>query len=389
MHVASIKGPRSCRKADLSEMISLVNRVMREGSDQSFQFDYPLVYRDKNLENIQIIKVDGELVSVVPFIDRPIVLEDCRFSIGIISPTATAPDHRKKGYALQCLGACIEKMHAEGIDLSVLWTQVETFPFYEKGGYHPVRSQGWIYRLGANDRECFQQQGEKVVTCDPSNTKYLQDIRAIHEREAGGVCRAGQEYRALFDLPKMKTLLALRDGKGVAYLLVSSAVNKPGLVEAGGDCRAVETLISTALAELQRDSNYLAYAYLTPSVLGTLLAEKLPHRREPMVEGPQMIRINNFRSFFGKISSWLVKKNAGKLTQLSLGITDTAEVISLDFADDQIVQGADRCELHLEMNSQEWTGVIFGSHPERPIETPGAIKHLFPFYFPIWMLDHS
>ena len=57
----------------------------------------------------------------------------------------------------------------------------------------------------------------------------------------------------------MKTLLALRDSRAIAYLMVSRACNKPGLIESGGDLSAVETLINRAFSELEPDSFYVAY----------------------------------------------------------------------------------------------------------------------------------
>ena len=39
--------------------------------------------------------------------------------------------------------------------LSVLWTMVETFPFYQHGGYQAVRPQAKVYRCGAADAKSF------------------------------------------------------------------------------------------------------------------------------------------------------------------------------------------------------------------------------------------
>src|SRR5207249_614203 len=128
----------ACTKAEVPEMIAMINSVMRQGSDQSFLTDYPRVYDDVNLENIFILKAAGEMACVVPFVPRSVEMAGCRFRVGIISPTATAPRHRRKGYALKCLRACTDKMKRDGIELSVLWTLVPTFAFYEHDGYQGV-----------------------------------------------------------------------------------------------------------------------------------------------------------------------------------------------------------------------------------------------------------
>src|SRR5690242_20535321 len=95
-----IDGPRACTKAELPEVIAVANGALRENSDQTLLTDYPLVYLDKNLENIRILRADGQLVAEVPFLPRTVKIEDCSFKIGIISPTATDPNHRRRGYGL-------------------------------------------------------------------------------------------------------------------------------------------------------------------------------------------------------------------------------------------------------------------------------------------------
>ena len=155
--------PQACSKSDLQKMIALVDAVMRKETDQTFLTDYPLVYKETNLQNIFIIKAKDEIVSVVPFIPKNIVIGNNHFCIGIISPTATSPNHRKKGYALDCVNACIEKMINDNIFLSVLWTEIPTFHFYEKGLFQSVRSQDWLYSCKNTDAELFTDHGFSFI----------------------------------------------------------------------------------------------------------------------------------------------------------------------------------------------------------------------------------
>ena len=115
MRTPDVDGPRECTKGDLAGVIALVDGEMRAGSSQSMLTDYPLVYADANLGNVRIMKAGGEVVSVVPFIERKVEAGGCRFSVGIISPTATAASHRRKGYGLACLRSCVERMTRENI----------------------------------------------------------------------------------------------------------------------------------------------------------------------------------------------------------------------------------------------------------------------------------
>ena len=61
-----IEGPRACTAADLPGVIALVDAAMRSGTGQTMWTDYPLVYRESNLENIRIVRVGGEVVGKSP-----------------------------------------------------------------------------------------------------------------------------------------------------------------------------------------------------------------------------------------------------------------------------------------------------------------------------------
>ncbi len=385
---ASIEGPKSCTKAELPGAIAVVDEALRPGTEQTMLTDYPLIYRDENLSNVQILKVDDQVVSVVPFIPRPVMIEGCHFTIGIISPTATAPDHRRKGYGLRCLNRCLKLMEQAGVELSVLWTDVETFPFYEHADYQALRSQGFVYQCRNQDADLFADHGEEIVLRDPNSRDYLEEIRTMHEQEISGVVREPDEYGYLFALPEMKTLIAQRDGRPVAYLLVSEAVNKPGLIEGGGDQRGLESLFRYTLSQLPPGEEVTAYSYHCATVLGDLLQEKLADRCRP-IDDNMMVRINDVPGFLARIAPWIEQTNTGRTGAFSVGLTDTGQTISFEFSADGLRIADRQLEPHTELTRQELTSVVFGPHPQRPTTISGPLAALFPFYFPIWILDRS
>ena len=361
---------------------------MREGSDQTMLADYPLVYLNSNLDNIRVFKSNGRVVSVVPFLPRPVTIDDCSFSIGIISPTATYPEHRRKGYGLGCLNSCIERMNQVGCELSVLWTQVATFPFYECGAFQAVSYQGWTYACRREDALLFQDNGEKIIQYDPATKLHLEDIGRIHRQNIFGVDRNLEEQKLLFGLPKMKTLIALKQNTPVGYLMISRASNKHGLIEAGGETSALETLVHRALSGLEPEESIEAYDNLTRTGLGAVLQSRISDRRL-LYEKSMMIRINQPTSFLRRIGSWIEKRNAGVNREFSLYLTDAEEQISLRFTDAGLQLGRERLNNHLETTRRELTSWVFGPHPARPNPLPEAFSGLFPFYFPIWLLDQS
>ena len=384
----SVQRPHTCLLEDLPQVIALVDSAMREGSDQTMLDDYPLVYLNSNLDNIRVIKSDGRVVSVVPFLPRPVKIDDCSFSIGIISPTATYPEHRRKGYGLGCLKSCIERMDQVGCELSVLWTQVATFPFYECGDYQAIRYQGWTYSCRHQDAMLFGDNGEQIVSYDPTTKYYLEDIERLHRQEVFGVERSPIELEYLFSLPKMTTLIALEENTPVGYLIFSRASNKYGLIEAGGHKSAVETLVHHALSMLPPEKSIEAYDNLTRTKLGALLQMRLSDRRL-VYEKSMMIRINQPSAFLRRIGPWIESRNAGVNREFSFRVTDVQEQISFRFSDSGLVLGEERFVNHLETTRRELTSWVFGPHPARPNSPPEVFSEIFPFYFPIWILDQS
>ena len=75
----------------------------------------------------------------------------------------------------------------------------------------------------------------------------------LHDAEPHQVARTSEEYRALFSLPQTTTFLAMNGEETVAYLMFGEGVNKPGLIEGGGDIGGLETLVKHILLEREAD----------------------------------------------------------------------------------------------------------------------------------------
>ena len=381
--------PVSITDKEITDLIELVDSVMREGSDQSMLTDYPLVFRRENLSNIHVIKEQGQIVAEVPYVRRTIKMGDVEFRIGIISATSTHPDHREKGYALACLNANVEKMEKEGTELSVLWTVVPTFYFYNHCDYQAIRKQMSVYLCHKRDAYAFTDYGYEIVRYSPHSRDYLDEIISMHEKDDYGTQRDEDTYRGYFSLPKMTTWIALDKGKPTAYIIASLATNKPGIIEAGGEEEAIETLVRHVLLEWPEvEDTIRSYGYFLPSKLGMVMEKNLPDRREPWTSN-MMIRFNLPRKFFERISPWLVRKNKGKERAFSLEIKDINEIISFEFSIEGLYVGDKRLQEHIILTRRQLTSAVFGYHPQVTEKNYPELSRLFPFYFPLWILDHS
>ena len=391
----AVDGPRACAPADLEDALALINRVFREGTDQDVRTDYPLVYNPSAMHLERIIRVDGELVAHVPVAPRGVVSGGDSFTAAMISATVTHPDHRHRGYGSACLMSCIRTMDEEGWPVSVLWTMEQTFPFYQQAGYEAVASQGWVYSVGPEDLDSRQGGRFGVVEYDSAYPNHLDAIMRMHEAEPLRIARSRSDYEALFSLPRVSTFLATDDGGFAGYLMYGESTNKPGLIEAGGPVEAVESLAAHVVRRVGSDMQVITP--LTPTALGSLCESRLSGTRQPVERaagvGNQMHRINSLEGLLRSIRGHLGARSEGHSGQVSLVCTDSGEAVTLDF-DGGVAEVSTGAATHpIALTRRELTRLVFGSHPTiGPLDVsgPGAdlLRLVFPYYFPIWELDH-
>jgi predicted acetyltransferase len=393
-----IDGPRACQASEFEEVIALINQVFRAGTNQDIRTDYPLVFNRAKMEYMRILKVDGVVVAHVPVWLREAVVGEARVRIGIISPTVTHPDYRRRGYATRCLRDCIRIMEEEGVPVSVLWTLEATFPFYQQSGWEAVASQGSLYRLRPEEHRLFESGTFDIVQYDPRNADSFNAMMNLHDAEPHQVARTSEEYRALFSLPQTTTFLAMNGGETVAYLMFGEGTNKPGLIEGGGDMAGLETLVRHVLLEREADSEIQVLLPLIPSSLGQLIEEKKPRTGRPIEEakgvGYQMMRVNSLEKLLRQIEHHLRSKSAGLHGDVCLVCRETEEAVTLKFRDGDVDLSTERSAEPIILTRRQLTQLIFGAHPvAKPVECSGKtgeiLQTIFPFYVPIWELDHS
>lgn len=392
-------GPRACLRAEFQEVISLINQTFRKGTSQDIRTDYPLIFDPSKLEYMRVIKKDGKIVSQVPVAPRRVIASKDQFTMGIISATITDPNYRRKSYGTLCLKDCIHIMENEGSPLSVLWTLEETFPFYQNSGWEAVGSQGRVYPLKPDDFGLFEGGSLEVVPYDPADSRHLDAIMKFHEAEPYRIARSSEDYRTLFGLPGTCTYLSIRGEEITSYLMSGHGVNKPGLIEAGGDPDGLEALVRHVLLEEGRKSGAIqTIVPKIPTVLGNLMELKIPGRGRPVEEangvGHQMVRINSLEKLLRGIEYFLSSKSAGITQVVSLKCPDSGESVTLDFQDGTIRITPDIMREPIVLNRRDLVKLIFGCHPSvGPLENTGiageVLNRIFPFYFPVWELDHS
>ena len=390
-------GPRACRESEFEETVALIDSVFRAGTDQDISTDYPLIFREPRLDLHRVLSVDGRIVAHVPVAPRDVVNGDDRFTIGIIGPTGTHPDHRRRGYATDCLRDATRIQEERGWPVAVLWTAEATFPFYWNSGWEAVGSQGLVYDLGRGDRDIFLRSSHDVVPFDATKESHLDLVAGAHDAEPRRIVRSPEDYLALLTLPKVSTSLALDGGRPVSYLVVGEGFNKPGLIEGGGDPAGLETLVRSSLDRLEPGRSIQAPVPLTSSPLGRLMEARKADARRPVEEGDgvgyQMMRVNSVAGLMNAMRGHLRGRSAGLDAAVSLSCPDTGESVGLTFRDGDVEIGPGRLAHDVELSRRDVARLVFGPHrAASPVEVDGpagdVLGKVFPYYFPIWELDH-
>ena len=388
MVTGSVEGPRGCRPDDLAGVIGLVDGAMRQGSDQTMLTDYPLVYATANLPNVQVVLVDGRPAATAPVLPKRIEGDGFAFGLGVISPTATDPASQHRGYGSACVAACVARMDTMGLELSVLWTDVATFPFYELNDWQAVERYGGACRL---DRDAARQFDAWTgpATRLAEDPRRLAGVLALHLAEGPGVMRTLPEAAALFTLPKMTTWLALDGDQVAAYLVESRATNKPGLLEAGGEPGAISGLVGRVLANLGPGQSIDLHAGFAPDGLPGVVAAALPGMAPAPYEGNVMLRLNDPAGFLRGIRGWLAALRPADRRSVSVRVTDAEVTVSLEWRPFGLAVGSRELPDHVELTRRELTSVLFGAHPDRPVPVPESLTWLPRFRVPIPVLDRS
>ena len=389
-------GPRACREDEFDEAIALINSVFRAGTDQDIQADYPLVFNQAGLKYMRIVRVDDRIVAHVPVAPREVRVGDDGFTAAVISPTLSHPDYRHRGYATACLMDCVRIMDESGWPVSVLWTQVQTFPFYQNTGWEAMSPQGWGYWLDHDDASRFESGSFDIVPYDWTNREHLEAIGRLNDAETHRILRTREELAALLTLPKIHVHLAVQGSVIAGYLVVGEAMNKRGLLEGGGAPGAIGALVRDELSRLGQGENLQVQAPLSPSPLGRLMESTMGDDRitieEAALAGHQMIRINSLVGLLRGMEGHLRACSQGVRATVGLECSDSGEAVTISLDDGDVDITTARSEDSLSLSRRQLAALIFGHHASvepPPVPSGTVLDRLFPFYFAVPGLDRS
>ena len=110
--------------------------------------------------------------------------------------------------------------------------------------------------------------------------------------------------------------------------------------------------------------------------------------------GYQIMRVNSLEKLLRQIENHIQNRSAGLRGDVCLVCSETEETVTLKFRDGEVDLSTERLTEAVVLTRRQLTQLIFGAHPAaKPVECSGVtgeiLQTIFPFYVPIWELDHS
>jgi predicted N-acetyltransferase YhbS len=208
-------------------------------------------------ENVLVAEEAGELVSCVQVFPRPVNLLGRAVPMGGIGSVFTRAERRRAGLARRLLELALERMHARGILVSLL--------FGDERIYSVLGWRAWAARalLAVREAEAARAPAPAIEIRAFDRARDLAAVREIHAgysgRLDGTVVRDDRLWEASLRVagnPHEEFLVALRAGAPVAYaraVVLHSflVVSELGRTDAGGE--ALAALVDRMLSPRPED----------------------------------------------------------------------------------------------------------------------------------------
>jgi predicted N-acetyltransferase YhbS len=184
----TIEGPRGLKPEELESAVELADRVFRPGEDSSMRDEYPLLFREQNLDGLRVFAEDGRVVSLVGTLRRDVVLSGVRAGATCVGSVCTHPDYRGQGLATRLLDDARRKTIADGACL-----------FLISGGRSLYRRLGYV---GVGGQATWTVKPDRLPQKSPYRTRPWrpEDLPALvrlHSAEPVRFVRTPEDFATL------------------------------------------------------------------------------------------------------------------------------------------------------------------------------------------------
>jgi predicted acetyltransferase len=243
-----MEGPRPLFDHELNDLVKFLSTNLRPGAAWTIKDEYPLAITDSNLNNVRVIKNDGEFLSAA--VMKPMILKSPVgiFKAGAIGSVVTNPLHRNQGFSRQILDDCIAAAKAHGCDFAILWTDL--FDFYRKLGFELGGTE--ISLSVPHNFKCEEVPGLRFVN---SNKVDPEAILRLYSQHTAGSVRTADEIRRFLQIPNARVYTAWDEQNRLqAYAVEGKGVDLEGYVhEWGGGVSKLLPLLRFATQDQKKD----------------------------------------------------------------------------------------------------------------------------------------
>ena len=234
-----MEGPRSLEKEELHLAVELSDRIFSRGRN-SMKDLYPLLFSEKNAENIKVFMEKRKVVSMVGLLPKEVTIYGHKALFGLIGSVCTDPKYRGKGLATTLLRQ-VEK-DALKMGISVL---------YISGDRNLYR------RFGAVDAGVFFTTiltgGKENSDVRKARLEDLPKLCSIYSQKAVRFIRTYEDFlklfRAGYAVDHKATYYVFKD----SYAVFVERNGNLEMVEYGGTEREVLEIVKHVLFEEKKE----------------------------------------------------------------------------------------------------------------------------------------
>jgi len=367
---------RQARAADFDELCGVINAAFEYGAGgrPSMEQVYPRLFRrsDESMDRYNVACEDGRILSNVAVYPMTMVIRGARLRAGAIGMVGTLPEHRGRGLMSRLLRRSIERMDAEGMDISILGGDRQR---YGKLGWE---NSGRRVALHMNARS-VPEDAERGFEVRRGRVEDAQALLAMHEAEPVRVERTLESFGLSIGREDYPTWVAMVKGRPAGYIVRFHNT----IMETGGRPDAIAAAIAHVLGETEDRALEVDVPVGADERSRTLIAMS---SRWNIRQG-WMIRIMDLASTLGTLAPVLGenRRRAGVTSsgEVSLEDVETGASVRIACEGEEVTVTPGRADVHLALSKHELVQVIFGTAPPGELFFEGDIAKSLDALFPV------
>ena len=226
-----------CGVDELPELVALTNCVFRSGRAGDMGAEYPLVFNERNVENLLVARAEGRIVAHVGICLRDATILGVPVRVASIGSVATDPAHRGHGSASRLMALAREQAVRSGASLMLISGL--------RGLYHRL---GYVQVGDFRNYSIPAAPGVTDLDVEVIAANDLAAVVRLHQSEPVRFLRSLDDWQRLLSAGMLMNhtadLLLIREqGVAVAYVGIQRpelphAPSKPVLIKEFAGCRA-------------------------------------------------------------------------------------------------------------------------------------------------------